>query len=185
MRQGLRGGGGAALDAAGFVACPAAVVHCPAAMKNRLRIAVSVFFAVVCVALCVLWAMSYTWLVGVNHAGTHNNSISLFSMNGAVRLNGSTFPRSIVQVIPGWTLSFGPAEKETYPRERWELRSKQNGFQSALPHWFLILVSAILAAFTRVPLAKYRPLFRFSLRTMLIATTLVAVVLGLVAVIGR
>jgi hypothetical protein len=41
-----------------------------------------------------------------------------------------------------------------------------------MPHWFLIVVTIILSA---IPWFQ-----RFSLRTLLIATTLVAVVLGII-----
>ena len=57
---------------------------------------------------------------------------------------------------------------------------KLTGNQSLLvvPYWPAILLSATLATLPWFP-------SRFSLRTMLIATTLVAVVLGLVVWLGR
>src|SRR4029079_7594540 len=50
----------------------------------------------------------------------------------------------------------------------------------AIPHWFGILVSIMLTAMPWIA----HPCCRFSLRTLLIATTLVAVVLGLVVWAG-
>ena len=157
-------------------------------MLRRLRIAASVFFVVLTMALSVLWAMSYTWVVGVNHTGA-NNAASLFSMNGSVRLNGTRFPPGFMfdsdRPIPAWTVGFGPSDKEINPRGRWQAQRRGNAFRSSVPHWFLILVSAILATLMGIPFAQYRPPIRFSLRTMLITTTLLAVVLGLVCYVVR
>jgi hypothetical protein len=58
------------------------------------------------------------------------------------------------------------------------IRPKKNGWVVWSPHWFL---SALAATFAIVPwIHKLR--WRFSLRTLLIATTLVAVGLGTIAV---
>ena len=73
---------------------------------------------------------------------------------------------------------FRVVEVERYPRTRWEFRILQTGFRSAVPHWFLILICSLLAILTRIPLLEYRIPLHFSLRTLLIATTLAAVVLG-------
>jgi hypothetical protein len=44
-----------------------------------------------------------------------------------------------------------------------------------IPHWVLVLLSAVFAALPWLP-------WKFSLRTLLIATTLIAVVLGLIGI---
>jgi hypothetical protein len=49
------------------------------------------------------------------------------------------------------------------------------GWSLVCPHWFPALISGFMAIFVGT-----RPRLRFSLRTLLIATTLVAVVLGLI-----
>jgi len=54
-------------------------------------------------------------------------------------------------------------------------------FGFLLPHWFLIALSATFAA---VPWIRQLKL-RFSLRTLLVATTLIAVVLGLITYAAR
>lgn len=54
------------------------------------------------------------------------------------------------------------------------LEGINNGTQLGLPHWFLVVVSATTAAIPWIHWSN-----RFSLRTLLIATTLLAVVLGL------
>lgn len=53
------------------------------------------------------------------------------------------------------------------------MRVGADGFWLSAPYWFLSLVCALAAILPRVAC-------RFSLRTMLLATTVVAVVLGLV-----
>ena len=49
------------------------------------------------------------------------------------------------------------------------------------PHWFLVMDAALLALLPWVRHLRWR----FSLRTLLIATTLVAVVLGLIVYFAR
>ena len=58
---------------------------------------------------------------------------------------------------------------------------RPSGFRLDLPSWFLVLLGICIAA---VPWLRYVPR-RFSLRTLLIATTLVAVVLGLVVWLSK
>ena len=91
-------------------------------MTRRLQVAVSVFYAVLCIASLALWVLSNTWL---------------------------------------------------------ESSKLDDHFAIVAPHWVFALVFAFLAF---APWAKNigPPVpSRFSLRTMLIAVTLVAVVLGL------
>ena len=49
-----------------------------------------------------------------------------------------------------------------------------------IPHWFLIALSAAFAALPWLPWSN-----RFSLRTLLIATTVIALVLGMLIVVAR
>src|SRR5687768_8626670 len=62
----------------------------------------------------------------------------------------------------------------------WLYEFDEYGGYIKFPHWFPILISGMLAAGHGLR----RP-YRFSLRTLLIATTVIAVVLGLVAVVGK
>jgi hypothetical protein len=140
-------------------------------MKRRLRIAVSVFFAVVCFAMIVLWVRSYSKFEFVARIDSNNHAVGLGSIGGTVYLTFGTRP-------PG----FGN------PRSTlWGLRSVPTSGSSADFVWkhsagfttikvpFRYLIPMIAAA-TYIPWIKWS----FSLRTMLIATTLVAVVLGLI-----
>jgi hypothetical protein len=78
----------------------------------------------------------------------------------------------------GWESEFvarfvPPEEEEEEPDSLFEFRIFLNGCYTRFPHWFAILIAC--AASIAPWLA-----WRFSLRTMLIAMTLVAVALGLV-----
>jgi hypothetical protein len=59
-------------------------------------------------------------------------------------------------------------------RARFHVRQLLGGFELVLPHWFVV---GIVATLTSIPWLRWQ----FSLRTLLIATTLVAALLGLIA----
>jgi hypothetical protein len=145
-------------------------------MLYRLRIAASVFFAMVCVALIVLWARSY-WTADSPTVNLGDRTLWAQSLDG-----------SLVFAV----------DRHWYPFNRWHTptaehvrspnilylpsvfgfdlgKTSNDGYYAAFHHWFLILVSAAIAA------ASWQPFrWQFSLRTVLIATTLLAVVLGTV-----
>jgi hypothetical protein len=164
-------------------------------MKYRkLRIAWSLLCGILCLLLIALWVRSYSrWdqLAGIWFA---NNSVLIMSVRGTVyggysttdgrrtwswssftnpRLsNAPQFPDGMIiadigpNALRGIELNLGPMGFGT-------------GFQSVLaPHWFLVMVSFTLAGIAWLP-------WRFSLRTLLIAMTLVAVGLGLAVYAAR
>ena len=61
-------------------------------------------------------------------------------------------------------------------RKQWKLIWERRRHGAMFPYWFLVLVFGGLA----ISPWTTRPKLRFSLRTLLIATTLVAVVLGMI-----
>ena len=63
---------------------------------------------------------------------------------------------------------------DTPSLRNWDLIQQAGPFIAA-PQWFLMLLTVVLAASPWIQRSR-----RFSLRTLLIATTLVAVVLGMV-----
>jgi hypothetical protein len=147
---------------------------------RRTRIAVSILFGVLTVALCVLWVRSYWWKDGAVWVFAPGRYIAVESDRGNLTsrfqdLRGQArFPYD------------GPMKlTELTFRSRWLSTSDRfKGFGwhisrdfvlIASPYWFLVLTAATLGLLT----AALRPRWHFSLRTMLIATTLVAVVLGL------
>jgi hypothetical protein len=144
----------------------------------KLRIAWSVGCGIACVLLVVLWVRSYWHMDVFVFGGAPPHGITISSLNGGVTLLYSLFrdgdvielrlwawsqPVSIVQTLPGFDEACA----------RFHVRQFLGGFEVVLPHWFVV---GIVATFTSVPWLRWR----FSLRTLLIATTLIAVVLGII-----
>ena len=134
-----------------------------------MRIAYSATCLIACVLLIVLWVRSY-WRQDILQCG-HNRALA-----------------SNLGCIEAGIISLGPAIKNrwiitTAPRNRrdWPTYSFLGfGYSpdkfwpiAIFPNWALTI---LLAIFATAPWIRYR----FSLRTLLIATTLVAVMLGLV-----
>jgi hypothetical protein len=143
---------------------------------RRLRIAASLFFATLAVALCVLWVRSY-WYHELVLCSFDQNFVLIVSQPGG-------FGFSIIpeESVDPWIIYRQPAS-EWWASEEGQWRAQSwGGFyinfrQTPIvvaPYWFWLLIPATLAA-----LFWRNPLPRFSLRTLLIATMLVAVVLGL------
>jgi hypothetical protein len=151
-----------------------------ASMFRRLQIAESVFFALVAAALCVLWARSYWW-----------------------------FDSLEIDLTPaGWTIETFPGElqfdKQPYrSRFFWNYRRDEvvvvthagggsglfdfyaNGdldnWVIGTPYWLPTLTCSLLAALIARPsFAK-----RFSVRSMLVATTVIAIALGAIVALSR
>jgi hypothetical protein len=147
-----------------------------------LRIAWSVVFGIVCVLLIVLWVRSYRWVdwwqcpIGGNlslHVQSRRGEISVLHFRGSIQLaTGSCSIAGIrLSENPGYAMMITgtPSAMRVVP-----LPDKQ--VVSELPHWLFRLIGTLIAATPWLPWHKSS----FSLRTLLIATTLVAVVLGLV-----
>jgi hypothetical protein len=139
-------------------------------MKYRkLRIAWSVGWGVVAVLLCVLWVRSYWWQDVIT--GRYGAALST---HGSLTLDfwGSNplFPNAISSIEQG-VLDASELVSTLY---RFQFQFDGNGLLTTLPIWTLVIASAICGF---CPWTFHR----FSLRTMLIATTLVAAVLGMIA----
>jgi hypothetical protein len=148
---------------------------------RKLRIAWSVVWGVVAVLLVVLWARSYQkwdtiWSPSIitHDAGMSSNE------GGAYFFLYSTPP---APPSPLWQSRTITADISLNWRS-WQRRMTFAGFGITrlgtmtillLPHWFCKL---LIGSFATAPWLS-RAQRRFSLRTLLIATTLVAVVLGL------
>jgi hypothetical protein len=144
-------------------------------MARKLRIAVSVFFGVVTVALCVLWVRSY-WQVDflTRYTPMYQGIISNRSLC-QIQFNLHPYPGA---VRTPWQLDSVSADMLPNLRPNsWAIwRPKivrgSNMAVITMPYSWITL---LFAAFSSLPLIP----FRFSLRTLLIATTLFAIVLGL------
>jgi hypothetical protein len=134
---------------------------------RNLRIAWSVAWGLVAVLLCVLWARSYWQWDSVKVRTSFRNQMNVWSKMGFIHsytgFRGGITPS--VEVLSFPVSSFPHVEQWGW---KWEDGSH---WEAKWPHWF---AAAIVAALAYVPWLSSR----FSLRTLLIAMTLIALVLG-------
>ena len=145
---------------------------------HELRIAWSVLWGVVAVLLCVLWVRSY-WKMDTLHIPVHRSQIFFGSFRGYFQAHYDGFERD----DRDWKLrSFKSTSYPDFHRgSDFGARGNPTFVHAMGPDWILLLV---VATFTAIPWVGHLK-WRFSLRTLLIATTLVAVVLGVVVWLAR
>ena len=139
-------------------------------MMRYARYAAAALFALLAVGFVALWARSYFWW---DLAG--GNGFLLMSYYGITAVN---FNEQYVGNKLGW----GAFPADDNEGERfWKIGLLGIGFRHNalgtlyyLPHWFLAASSLALAA-----LFAFKRTWRYSLRTILVATTLLAGLLGL------
>ena len=147
-------------------------------MKYRkLRIAWSAVWGVVAVLLCLLWIVSYWWDV---FADTPTIAVRIASRHGQFSFDCS-FAQLWEDGILTWDVFHTKIDDDYFRIDLEPDISLQNGNILSVTgyHWQLVAAASAIAS------AVWLPLRCFSLRTLLIATTLVAVVLGLVVWISR
>ena len=144
-------------------------------MLRYVRIAVSVVSLVACVLLIVLWVRSLRAEDRLSgHFGT-SFGFRIYSSRGCIVCYAPNMPFQPSNVP--WQLTIGSeywlgksdSRIASVPRFHYH----REEMWATLPHWFLL---GTCMTFATVPWLPYR----YSLRTLLIATTLVAVGLGLV-----
>src|SRR6476660_3466826 len=145
---------------------------------RKLRIAWSLFWGLACVLLIVLWVRSYRIWDRCYWPGK-TTGVQLNSDAGHVVLCvGPHVPSSHI-------VSFFAESRPTFDESKTFYKDVVLGFffsrtqsdwRLDVPYWFIVLLSMLL------PVTPWLRQFnwRFSTRTLLIATTLVAVVLGLI-----
>jgi hypothetical protein len=138
---------------------------------RRLRIAWMAFFGVLCVLLVVLWVRSYWQLDWLR---VKQRAKSVASLEGRLRFN------DVFNINPARPQRVGGLMINYFDGDSISVWSAPRGavvpvgVGSSIPYWPLVLVTFTLAAVPCLPR-------RFSLRTLLITTMLVAVLLGLAA----
>src|SRR5215471_11619747 len=134
-------------------------------MLRRLKIAWTVFFAVLAVALCVLWVRSYTTLDNLAGHFPLNPSWSCTSAYGRVAMGsisaGARWDWKYHNAVLDGN-SYGGPPKE--PRPWFIVQRTPVDTSISVPHGFLVLLAFALATILWLP-------FRFSLRTLLIWIT--------------
>jgi hypothetical protein len=139
-------------------------------MKYRkMRIAVSVTCGIACVLLVVLWVRSYWWADVANPLMTSR----------VPSMQNGTLVYNDIQVRPN---RFEPDPILSRYLPRW-ISFSYNGFTirgigASIPPWAIIPPLVILASFPWIR-------WRFSLRTLLIATTIIGLILGLIIATTR
>jgi hypothetical protein len=140
---------------------------------RKLRIAWSVAWGIVAVLLCVLWVRSYWYQDGF----LFRNSPVMF---GGISLMGSVatgvqqgdddmptlYAKSLSIEAHPWLMK---SREDIHTRFGFAVTYSNGGNFFVFPHVFGVLTACAIGAL---------PWLRFSLRTLLIATTLVALVLG-------
>jgi len=144
---------------------------------RNLRIAWTVLWGVVAVLLIVLWVRSY-W--HSDRLGLGRPNYSLTSDLGDLRLfhdvrssGPKGWHRGGYEQAPSTTQSVA---NRPWISSRFYWRRLSYQYTIQIPHWLPVYIAGIVAVVPYVNLL--RP--RFSLRTLLIITTLIAVVLGLI-----
>src|SRR4051812_44350828 len=146
-----------------------------------LRITWTAFFGLTAVLLVSLWVRSYRWNETIVGPLSKSSLQAFGSTQGKLcTMHSSPFPQpgewryGVEEIVPGddvWV----DVWPEYYQVFGLGFRTFGTTWMIAVPHWFAIIFVAAVAA-----LPWIRPTaWKFSLRTLLIATTLVGIVLGL------
>jgi hypothetical protein len=149
---------------------------------RKLRIAWSVTWGIVAVLLCVLWVRSYRNGEMLYIPLRTSESVRLRTTQGHVY-----YARQPVDPGSQSNFHFTPNSRDRYfaavmPNKKGILGSWfANSKFAMIPLWFPTVIAGVLA------FASWTPQFslRFSLRTLLIAATLVAVILPLIIWLSR
>lgn len=139
-------------------------------MIRRLRIVWTAFFGVLCVLLVALWVRSYSEFYFVRWNLLSIATVTNWSVNGRIHTlywSGATPGSWVVGNVED---NLGLLTSLNLPS--FTFYHLANGGEFAIPHGVVVL------AFVASAVTPWLP-WKFSLRTLLIVTTLTAVVLGL------
>ena len=146
-------------------------------MHRPLRYAPAAFFALLALAFVGLWVRSYYWrdsisgpLWGVRYECASHRGSTYFATHPTFDLGHSPVDWKLMSMRG--VLFSGSTPRGGYLG--FSVISRQAYRAMTLPHWFLAASSLALAA-----LLAFKPITRFTVRGLLIATTLLAAVLGL------
>ena len=144
-----------------------------------LRIAWSVWWGILCVLLIVLWVRSRSKYELMEGPISKEQTACVSSIPGRLDLTVYKNPK---RPSRKWTLASYDMDQQTaagLPEYRdlgFAVHSARNGWGFHVPYWFLIVIGAAVAGAPWLIRSD-----RFSLRTLLIATTLIALVLATAA----
>jgi hypothetical protein len=143
-----------------------------------LRIAFSAVCGIACVLLAVLWLRSYWRFDYVSGMATASRQVEIFAIKG--RLAIGTWAET---TMAPWGHRSNPVAESQSTLQILERHENAIGFgivkpSVVMPYYFVVFVAGVFAT---LPWLRWR----FSLRTLLIATTSVAVVLGAIVYLVR
>ncbi len=160
------------------------------AFLRYLRIAFSATCLVACVLLIALWIRSY-FRVDTLERKTKSGLITIRTVLGELSYSQFSHPsRAVALDVQNAISQHGTFD--SYSVNEWHSKEATGhlGFgwrqvtkyqtELIIPLWFPALITGVVAGLPWIGKAR-----RFSLRTLLIATTLVAVVLGLIVYVSR
>ena len=148
-------------------------------MKYRkLRIAFSATCFIACLLLIVMWVRSYWW---VDHILWNSSAESLYLSIYSGQVSIESIDGAVLMPL-GWSFVVFPisgdnSTSDDEPRTIFGFgwQTDDDSITAYIPFWFPVLTCTLFGWFAIVPPP---PVKRFSLRTLLIAMTLVAVGLG-------
>jgi hypothetical protein len=143
---------------------------------RKLRIAVTVLSLTACVLLIALWVRSHKTSDMWRSNPIGGKCFNASSLLGQVKVAVFDVPPAGFRRLFPFGYKVSHVDKSMRVDESWVGGKYSSGnFAVWMPHWLLALLVAVLAYMPWI-----RSLRRFSLRTLLIATTIVAVLLGAV-----
>ncbi len=158
---------------------------------RELQIAWSVAWGLAAVLLVVLWVRSYWWATNIQTPVIASRAFQCGLKTGSIFMRYWPFNAQSQEGNTGvyWTSAFDNvywsdpqfADWSTPSAHAFRLAFNDVGtgaVEIEFPYWFATVVGGLFAAAPWIP-------WRFSLRTLLIATTLVAVMLGLIVAVLR
>jgi hypothetical protein len=156
-------------------------------MLRRLLNIASIVCLVLCVALMGMWVRSYRWMDDYNFT-PGRSTWGVGSASGRIAIGVIPAKNNPAQKLFEFTHSpFADWRSDVNRIDRQFSTVAENGFARdnnvfafAMPYWFAVLIVGALS-FAPWPRVKYR----FSLRSLFIATTFLAVVLGMIAWLDR
>jgi hypothetical protein len=154
-----------------------------------LRIAATVLSLTACVLVIALWVRGYWWADNaVSQPSTLLRQFGFISKRGRLTfIVSQRNPRARAGVYfpKRWRIDSDSLSRTTRhtavpPRRMWVYEvDKRAGRLIVIPHWSTVLLFGTLASCLWLPWFKWR----FSMRTLLIVTALVAVAMGIVVAI--
>jgi hypothetical protein len=151
---------------------------------RKLRIAWSVLSGVAAVLLVILWVRSYRWTEGFVMPISKNRIVTTGSGPGVVGIGtaSSTLPRSYYKTSFDNYDKIAVRRNLKYPSQLWGgVEKSPVGASLFIPYWFLTCAAIASGVLTW----NRRLVWRFNVRTLLIVTTLFALVLGLIVWAAR